>query len=301
MSHVATIIASPARADLTDDAVSAVAAALRDAGAETGVADWLDPGIACDLPLETGAAPVGALRAAAAAVAAAGGFDAVVQPAATRRKRLLIADMDATIVTGETLDELADHAGLKDYVAAITQRAMRGELDFRAALRERVGLLKGLPVAALEDTLARIALTPGAATLVATMRAHGAYAVLVSGGFEFFVSRIAAQCGFDAHLANRLEIADGVLTGGVAEPILDKDAKLAALERAAAAQGIALEATMAVGDGANDLPMIQAAGLGVAFHAKPLVRAEAPAVVTHGDLTALLYMQGYRRAELSPV
>jgi phosphoserine phosphatase len=179
---------------------------------------------------------------------------------------------------------------------------MRGEIAFEPALRERVALLKGLPVTVIDELLAsRITLTPGAATLVATMRAHGAYAVLVSGGFEFFVSRIAAQCGFDAHLANRLEIADGVLTGGVAEPILDKDAKLAALERTAAAQGIALEATMAVGDGANDLPMIQAAGLGVAFHAKPLVRAEAPAVVTHGDLTALLYMQGYRRAGLSPV
>jgi phosphoserine phosphatase len=274
MSHVVTIIASPERAGLNAGAAGRIADALRNAGAEPGAQSWLDDGIACDVALAPGKADIGALRAAAVAAADAEGLDAVVQDTAGRRKRLLIADMDATIVTGETLDELADHAGIKDRIAEITQRAMRGELDFRAALAERVGMLKGLPVAALADTMARVTLTPGAETLVATMRAHGAFAVLVSGGFEYFVSRIAARCGFDAHHSNRLEIAGEALTGGVLEPILDKDAKLAALRRSASERALTADETM-------------------------VVRAEAPAVVTHGDLTALLHVQGYRRAEFA--
>jgi phosphoserine phosphatase len=298
MSHVATIIASPESAALTDAAIDGVADALHGLDAEPGARDWLAEGIACDMALDVKGAALPALRAAAVAAADAAGLDAVIQPVAGRRKALLIADMDATIVTSETLDELAEHAGLKDKIAAITQRAMRGELDFKEALRERVGMLKGLPVAAMDETLAKTALTSGAAALIATMRANGAFAVLVSGGFEFFVSRIAARCGFDAHRSNRLEIADGALTGEVIEPILDKDAKLEALRHFAAERGLEIAQTMAVGDGANDLPMVQAAGLGVAFHAKPLVRAEAPAVVTHGDLTALLYIQGYRSGDI---
>ena len=293
MPHVATLIAAPDRADLDAAAAGRIARAL---GA-TGEARWLADGLACDLAL--GRVEIGAARAAAAEIAAETGFDVVVQPAAGRRKRLLIADMDATIVIGETLDELADQVGMKDEVAAITERAMRGELDFAAALRARVAMLKGLPVEGLAATLERVTLMPGARALVATMRAHGAYTVLVSGGFEFFVGRIAASCGFDAHQANRLELADGRLTGRVIEPILDKDAKRAALTRFTAERGLAPAETMAVGDGANDLPMIQAAGLGVAFRAKPLVRAQAPAVVAQGDLTALLYIQGYARAELA--
>ena len=205
--------------------------------------------------------------------------------------------MDSTIVTSETLDELAAHAGLKDQVAAITERAMRGEIDFKGALRERVAMLTGLPEDALAQTLAGIELTPGARTLVRTMRAAGAYTALVSGGFGYFTSRVAAMCGFDEDRANSLLIEDGALTGKVGEPILDRESKLATLEELAVSKNVPLSATMATGDGANDLPMIQAAGLGVAFRAKPAVEEAAPAAIRHGDLTALLYLQGYRRPQ----
>jgi phosphoserine phosphatase len=211
---------------------------------------------------------------------------------------LLVADMDSTIVTGETLDELADFAGLKPRIAEITARAMNGELDFKAALRERVGMLKGLPIAALEQTWQRIRLTPGARELVATMRAHGAFAVLVSGGFSFFTSRVAALCGLDQHRSNVLMDDGSVLTGRVAEPILDRDTKLATLIQLAAERGLPLSATLAVGDGANDLDMLRAAGLGVAFRAKPIVAAAADARVDHTDLRALLFAQGYRASDI---
>ena len=225
-------------------------------------------------------------------------IDAIAMPAESRRKRLLVADMDSTIVTGETLDELADFAGLKDRIAAITVRAMNGELDFKAALRERVAMLKGLPVDALERTWQRIRLTPGARELVATMRAHGAYTALVSGGFSYFTSRVAALCGFDQHRSNTLLDDGAALTGQVAEPILDRDAKLATLTGLAAERGLALSATLAVGDGANDLDMLRVAGLGVAFHAKPIVAAEARARVDHANLRALLFAQGYRSDDI---
>jgi phosphoserine phosphatase len=225
-------------------------------------------------------------------------IDAIAVPAEGRRKRLLVADMDSTIVTGETLDELADFAGLKDRIAAITARAMNGELDFKAALRERVAMLRGLPVQALERTWQRIRLTPGARELVATMRAHGAYTVLVSGGFSFFTSRVAALCGFDLHRSNIL-LDDGVaLTGNVAEPILDRGAKLTTLTGLVTERGLELSATLAVGDGANDLDMLRAAGMGVAFRAKPVVADEARARVDHADLRALLFAQGYRREQI---
>jgi phosphoserine phosphatase len=223
-----------------------------------------------------------------------GGADFCVQPAAGRRKRLLVADMDSTIIGCECLDELADFAGLKSRIAAITARAMAGEIEFEAALRERVTLLAGLELAALERTYAeRVRLNPGAESLIATMSAHGARCVLVSGGFDFFTGRVARAAGFATHRANRL-LDDGArLLGTVAEPILGREAKLAALVDEAAALGIDLADTLAVGDGANDLAMIEAAGLGVAYRAKPLVAARADARVNHADLTALLYFQGY--------
>jgi phosphoserine phosphatase len=226
--------------------------------------------------------------------------DVVVQPAAERRKRLFIADMDSTMIEQECIDELADKVGCKAQVAAITERAMRGEIAFEPALRERVAVLKGLPVAVIADVLReRISLTPGARALVATMRSHGAYACLVSGGFTAFVERVAEQLGFDESHSNLLEVEDGRLGGTVREPILGRDAKLAALVALRDRRGLSAQQTLAVGDGANDLAMLQEAGLGVAFHAKPKVAAEAAARIDHGDLTALLYLQGYRREEFS--
>ena len=210
-----------------------------------------------------------------------------------RRKGLLVADMDSTIVTGETLDELAAIAGVGEQVAAITRRSMNGEIDFAAALHERVALLRGLELAALERTWAGVRLTPGALVLVATMRAHNATAALVSGGFSFFTGRVAALCGFDVHRANTLVDDGAALTGAVGEPVLDRDAKLAVLQELAAARGLKLGATLAVGDGANDLAMVAAAGMGVAFHAKPVVAAAARFRVDHADLRALLFAQGY--------
>jgi phosphoserine phosphatase len=210
-----------------------------------------------------------------------------------RRRGLLVADMDSTIVTGETLDELAVEAGIGEQVAAITRRSMNGEIDFRQALRERVAMLKGLELAALEATWKRTRLSPGARTLVATMRAHGALTALVSGGFTYFTSRVAALCGFDHHRANVLLDDEYALTGAVEEPILDRDAKLAFLQEFAALRVVQMSATLAVGDGANDLAMLKAAGLGVAYRAKPVVAAEVANQVDYADLRALLFAQGY--------
>lgn len=230
------------------------------------------------------------------ALLALGGLpvDVCVQPYEGRRKRLFLADMDSTIIGCECLDELADFAGRKAEVAAITERAMRGEIGFEGALRERVAMLKGLEVGALERCyLERVALNPGARALVATMVAHGVRCVLVSGGFRSFTSRVAAAAGFHTDFANTL-LDDGAhLTGAVGEPILGREAKLATLEAEAAAFGLDLASTLAVGDGANDLAMIHAAGLGVAYRAKPVVAAQADARLDHADLTALLYFQGY--------
>jgi phosphoserine phosphatase len=221
-------------------------------------------------------------------------IDLCAQPLEHRRKRLLVADMDSTIIGVECLDELADFAGLKAEVAAITERAMRGEVDFESALRQRVAMLKGLPLAELARAHAeRVRLNPGARTLVRTMAANGARCVLVSGGFDFFTRRVAEAAGFHLDRANRLIEADGALAGLVAEPILGREAKLAALIEEAAALGVDLVDTAAIGDGANDLDMIRAAGLGVAYRAKPLVAAEADARIDHSDLTTLLYFQGY--------
>ena len=226
----------------------------------------------------------------------------IIRDGPDRRKLLLIADMESTIIEQEMLDELGDFIGARARIEEITARAMRGELDFEAALDERVGLLKGLDAKVLDEVAKRITLMPGAATLVATMKANGAYCALVSGGFTVFTSRVAKQLGFDEHRANILEIADGKLTGRVVRPILGREAKLAALQELSAKLGLRPSQTLAVGDGANDLAMLGAAGLGVAFRAKPKVREAAAAmpngaVVTHGDLTALLALQGYGETE----
>jgi len=236
----------------------------------------------------------------AAAKSAADGLpvDFAVTASENRRKRLLIADMDSTIINVECLDELADFAGVKDKVSEITERAMRGELAFEGALRERVGMLTGLSVDALQTCYDdRVRLNPGAKTLVETMAANGARCALVSGGFTFFTSRVAEAAGFHLNRANTLIEADGKLTGKVGDPILGKEAKLAALREETSALGLTLADALAVGDGANDLAMIEVAGLGVAYRAKPIVAAQAHAKVDHADLTALLYFQGYKASE----
>jgi phosphoserine phosphatase len=223
----------------------------------------------------------------------------VADDIAYRRKKLLVADMESTIIEQEMLDELADFVGLREKISSITERAMRGELEFEAALKERVGLLAGLDAKVLDEVAERITLMPGADLLISTLKADGCYCVLVSGGFTVFTERIAHRLGFDEHQANVLEIEDGRLTGRVKEPILGREAKLMALNRLASRLGLHAPLTMAVGDGANDLAMLEAAGLGVAFRAKPKVREAATAfsngaVITHGDLTGLLYLQGYQ-------
>jgi phosphoserine phosphatase len=280
-----------------------VADAARGIAVETsdvawGDPHWLSPGEACELAFEApDAVSALAIRDQVASRLRGAPVDVCVVPAEGRRKGLLVADMDSTIIQQECIDEMADVLGLKPRIAAITERAMRGELPFEEALTERLALLAGLAEADLQRVVdERITLMPGARTLIATMRASGAFTALVSGGFGFFTSRVAAAVGFDVDRANALEVVDGRLTGRVVGPILGREAKLAALEQYRAARGLAAAATMAVGDGANDLAMIKAAGLGVAYRAKPVVAAEAHAGITHGNLTALLYLQGYARS-----
>jgi phosphoserine phosphatase len=287
MPFFLTLVANRTATSLTPAIITRVRDAV--AGGEPII---LSPDEAADIPVSVEPA-MDTVRAALNGAA----IDAIATPAEDRRKRLLIADMDSTIVTGETLDELADFAGLKSHIAAITARAMNGELDFKAALRERIAMLRGLPLDALERTWGRVRLTRGAHELVATMRAHGAYTALVSGGFSFFTGRVAALCGFDLHRSNMLLDDGAALTGFVADPILDRDTKLATLTMLSAEHGLPRSATLAVGDGANDLDMLQAAGLGVAFHAKPIVAAAARARVDYADLRALLFAQGYRAGD----
>ena len=257
-----------------------------------GDARWLEPGVAAEFAV----AEMPANRWAVWESLQALRVDLVVQPAEGRKKRLLIADMDSTMIEQECIDELADEAGVGVHVAGITARAMNGELEFEDALRARVGLLAGLPEAVIARVIRdRITLTPGGRALVATMRANGAYAALVSGGFMAFTAQIAAILGFDENRANLLLIEDGKLTGHVAEPILGRAAKVLALQEISARLGITVQEAIAVGDGANDLGMLGLAGAGVALHAKPVVAAECDIRINHGDLTALLFLQGYSR------
>jgi phosphoserine phosphatase len=304
MTFVATLVSNPAAPAVDDAAIAAAAAALPAPAAAVVLA----PGVAADLAFEAEGAVSGAGAAARVAIhaledavrGALGGrpIDVFVQRVDGRRKRLLVADMDSTLIGQECIDELAAELGLKPRIAAITERAMRGEIAFEPALRERVALLAGLDAGVVETVFReRIVATPGAATLAATMRANGGYAAIVSGGFTVFTERVAAALGFDEHNANELIIEAGRLAGRVAEPILGQDAKRDRLHLLAARFGLSLSETLAVGDGANDLAMIRDAGLGVAYRAKPAVAAEAEARVDHGDLTALLYFQGYRGAE----
>ena len=259
--------------------------------------DWLAHEIAADFVLPDGLDADAAERALRAALSGLP-LDVAVQPAAARRKKILIADMDSTMIEQECIDELADELGLKDKVAAITARAMNGEIDFEPALRERVGLLAGLPVSVIDRVIAeRITLAPGGPPLLATMRRDGATAALVSGGFTLFTGPIAARLGFHENQANELLVEDGLLTGKVGEPILGRQAKADALVALAARLGLSTADAIAVGDGANDLDMLALAGAGVALHAKPSVAERAGIRIDHGDLTALLYLQGYRQAE----
>ncbi len=286
---MATVIAG---GGLRDGDISAARDALAVAGCDPSSARWLEAGEAFDLPFAKDRA---AARTALEGLIA--DADVIVQPAEGRAKRLLVADMDSTMITIECIDELADYAGIKPQVAEVTEAAMRGELDFEAALDARVALLRGLDVSVIDRCHAeRVVLMGGAKALVRTMRKHGARCVLVSGGFTVFADRVAADIGFDRALSNRLEVVDGRLAGTVARPIVGAATKRETLQAEAAALGLPQAATLAIGDGANDIPMIETAGLGVAYHAKPKTAAAAAARIDHGDLSALLYAQGYPRA-----
>ena len=286
---VATLIAA---GKLTDEVVREGIDRLAATGHEVGAPHWLDEHDAADIVFH------GSLVSARKELAQKdhGALDIVVQPQGDRTKKLIIADMDSTMITVECIDELADYSGIKAEVAAITERAMRGELDFRAALEERVGLLAGMPESTLVDCrMERVRLTRGARTLVQTMKAHGAHSILVSGGFTAFAGPVGEAIGFDQVIANELEIAGGKLTGKVREPIVDSATKLETLKAEAARHGLPLADTLAVGDGANDIPMITAAGLGIGYYPHPSAGEAAAAVIRHHDLTALLWAQGYPR------
>ncbi len=307
MTHVATLVCAEGAQALTDHLLAGAASRLPGAGDVI----WLEERQAVDIPFAPGAAhgnpAEGAFADASYCKAAAdvlrlgfGGapIDVFVQNRETRRKKLIVTDMDSTMIGQECIDELADFVGLKAKVAAITEKAMRGEIAFEPALRERVALLAGLDESVVETAInERITLTAGAKTLIATMRAHGAYAALVSGGFTVFTDRVGPMLGFDEARANVLGLRDGKFTGAVVEPILGKQAKLDTLRELAAAKHLDPALTLAIGDGANDLAMLEAAGLGVAYRAKPAVASAAQARIDHGDLTALLYAQGFARQE----
>ncbi|TDH34209.1 phosphoserine phosphatase SerB [Pseudohoeflea suaedae] len=292
MALVATLIANPSNPVLTPSLGEAASDAVNAAGLY-----WLADGIACDIALRDGTDPEAAHRTLRDIVGDAA-VDIAVQTAENRRKKLLLADMDSTMIGQECIDELAAEVGLKPKVAAITARAMNGEIEFEPALRERVALLKGLPLSVIGDVIEkRITLAAGGPELVATMRANGAYTALVSGGFTLFTGPVAEMIGFDEHRSNILETDGDVLSGTVSEPILGKQAKVDALVEISERLAISTDEAIAVGDGANDLGMLELAGSGVAVHAKPSVAAQARFRIDHGDLTALLYLQGYRKAD----
>jgi phosphoserine phosphatase len=295
MSFVATLICNPVNPALDSTIVDGARAVLPSPGS----AQWLFDEVAVDIPFE-GHDDIRAIENRLREARGDRPVDIVVQPQAFRRKKLFLADMDSTMIGQECIDELADFAGLKAHVAAITERAMRGEIEFEPALRERVALLKGLPVGVVDEVLkTRITATPGGRELVTTMRANGAWTCLISGGFTLFTNAVAAGIGFQENRANELLVQDGQLIGQVREPVLGRAAKLATLIELRESFDLDEIDTLVTGDGANDLGMIQAAGLGVAYHAKPAVAAAAAARIDHGDLTALLYAQGYRRDEFA--
>jgi len=297
MSLVATLICNPDNPALDSTILDGARAVLPSAGP----AHWLWDEVAADIPFDMPTKSKDDIRAIADRLRTARGdlpIDIVVQPIATRRKKLFLADMDSTMIGQECIDELADFVGLKAHVAAITERAMRGEIEFEPALRERVALLKNLSVSVVDEVLkTRITATPGGRELVMTMRAHGAYTCLISGGFTLFTNAVAARIGFQENRANELVVRDGKFTGEVKEPILGRATKLATLIELTESFDLDDIDTMVAGDGANDLGMIQNAGLGVAYRAKPAVAAVADARIDYGDLSALLYAQGYRREE----
>lgn len=287
MNNILTLISNPDHPTLTDDIVAGYTGGL------VGVSGvrWLSEGVAVDIHFDGDLATA---RTELITDLQGEEFDFAFQKAAHREKKLLVADMDSTIIQCECIDELADYAGLKPKVAAITEAAMRGELDFEAALRERVGLLRGMQADILETVYEeRVRLMPGAVQLIKTMNANGANTVLVSGGFTFFTGKVSAVTGFQTNRANILEIKEGKLTGQVVDPVVDSTTKLNSLKEFRALSDLSAAQTMAVGDGANDVPMIQEAGLGIAYHPHPAAAEAADITLRHADLTALLYLQGY--------
>ena len=295
MQNILTLVSADG-AELTDETLRAARAEL-ESSADVGEPRWLAPGIACDLPFG-GLDPLEAEKRGRAVLDGVA-IDLAAMPASGRRKRLLVADMESTVIANEMLDELGDYAGKREQIEAVTASAMRGELDFAGSLRKRVAELAGLSTNVLEQARERIEIDPGAASLVATMKAHGAFCALVSGGFGTFVGPIAEQLGFDAWRANTFELANGGLTGGVIEPILGRGAKVEALDDYCRQLGLTPADAVGVGDGANDLGLLTAVDLGVAFHAKPAVAEAARYRVDHGDLSTLLYYQGYSETEIT--
>ena len=297
MTYVVTLISDPKIAPITHAVIDVVRNVLAELGGQMGDPDWLSEGRACDLTV------IGRVledfKPAVRLALDGAPIDTIIQSSVHRRKKLLVADMDSTIIQQECIDEVADFVGHRAEVSAITERAMRGEINFREAVRDRASMFLGLDANTLERAYhERITITPGATTLVRVMRANGAVTALVSGGFTQFTRRVAKRTGFDYHHGNELEVTSGILTGKVIEPIKDGEAKVELLNHYCRNLGITHELALAVGDGANDIPMIEAAGLGVSFHGKPRVAAAADAQILFGDLTSLLFVQGYRETEI---
>jgi phosphoserine phosphatase len=296
MRSVVTLVADPALPRLSPALAEDCVAALAGAGFGPGAPDWLAPNLACDIGLDSPLGP--GVRTLLHQVLGTRAVDVVVQAAAARKKRLLVSDMESTVIENEMVDELAELVGVGERVAAITRRAMNGEIGFKRALAERVALLGGLEAEALEQAAERIRPMAGARALVSTMRRHGAFTALVSGGFSVFTARVARRLGFDREFANTLVVEGGVVTGRLVEPIFGREAKREIMDSLCVELGLGRDAVLAVGDGANDTDMIQHAGMGVAFRAKPVLAAAATHRIDHGDLTALLYIQGYRQSEI---